>query len=232
MSNLEIELDQLKQDLLEMTNLVKTQLEKSREAVVENDLDLADEIIANDKRINGLELKIDKDCENILALYAPVAIDLRFILASLKINHDLERIGDHAEGIAKYVKDIGEQINPEDLKNFKVVEMYDKAITMLEDIHEALLNEDTKLARKIFKKDDFLNKKNKKATKYAIATIKASPEKAKVIIPLLSIIRKIERVGDLTKNLGEEIIFHIEAKVLKHKKKDKDKDKDKGKKNK
>lgn len=226
MSNLEVELDQLKNDLLEMTNLVKTQLEKSRNVAVENDLDLADEIIANDKRINGLELKIDKDCENILALYAPVAIDLRFILASLKINHDLERIGDHAEGIAKYLKDIGEKIDPELLKKFKIMEMYSKAITMLEDIHEALLNDDTKLARKIFKKDDFLNKKNKKATRYAITAIKENPEKAKVIIPLLSIIRKIERVGDLTKNLGEEIIFHIEAKVLKHKKKEKDKGKD------
>lgn len=225
MSNLEVELEQLKQDLLEMTNLVKTQLEKSRQAAIENDLDLADEVIANDKRVNGLELKIDKDCENILALYAPVAIDLRFILASLKINHDLERIGDHAEGIARYLKDIREAIDPEDLKGFFVIEMYNKAITMLEDIHEALMNDDTKLARKIFKKDDYLNKKNKKATKFAIASIKDNPEKAKVIIPLLSIIRKIERVGDLTKNLGEEIIFHIEAKVLKHKKKDKNKDK-------
>lgn len=221
MSNLEIELDQLKQDLLDMANMVKTQLEKSRDAAINNDQDLASEVIANDKRVNAIELKIDKDCENILALYAPVAIDLRFILASLKINHDLERIGDHAEGIARYIVDIGEQIDPEDFENFHVIAMYNKAITMLEDIHEALQNDDTKLARKIFKKDDFLNKKNRKATKYAIATIKEFPEKAKVIIPLLSIIRKIERVGDLTKNLGEEIIFHIEAKVLKHKKKDK-----------
>lgn len=223
MSNLEIELDQLKQDLLDMANLVKTQLEKSRDAAINNDQDLASEVIANDKRVNAIELKIDKDCENVLALYAPVAIDLRFILASLKINHDLERIGDHAEGIARYIIDIGEQIDPEDFENFQVIAMYNKAITMLENIHEALQNDDTKLARKIFKKDDFLNKKNRKATKYAIATIKQYPEKAKVIIPLLSIIRKIERVGDLTKNLGEEIIFHIEAKVLKHKKKDKDK---------
>lgn len=223
MSNLEIELDQLKQDLLDMANLVKIQLEKSRDAAINNDQDLASEVIANDKRVNAIELKIDKDCENILALYAPVAIDLRFILASLKINHDLERIGDHAEGIARYIVDIGEQIDPEDFENFQVITMYNKAITMLEDIHEALQNDDTKLARKIFKKDEFLNKKNRKATKYAIATIKEHPEKAKVIIPLLSIIRKLERVGDLTKNLGEEIIFHIEAKVLKHKKKDKDK---------
>ncbi|MDQ3395086.1 MAG: phosphate signaling complex protein PhoU [Bacteroidota bacterium] len=224
MSNLEVELDHLKQGLLEMTELVKNQLEKSKSATFNYDLDLANEVIANDKRVNAIELKLDKDCENILALYAPVAIDLRFVLASLKINHDLERIGDHAEGIARYVKDLDEKIEEEFLIEFKLAEMFGKAITMLEDIQEALQNDDTELARKIFKKDDFLNKKNKKATKNAINLINQAPEKAKIIIPLLSIIRKIERVGDLTKNLGEEIIFHIEAKVLKHKKKEKKKD--------
>lgn len=225
MSNLEAELEQLKQDLLEMTDLVKVQLEKSMVAAFNYDLDLANEVIANDKRVNGIELKIDKDCEQILALYAPVAIDLRFVLASLKINHDLERIGDHAEGISRYVTDIGQPIEEEILAEFKLREMYEKAITMLEDIHEALQNDDTKLARKIFKKDDYLNKKNKKATKNAIKYIEQNPSKAKVVIPLLSIVRKIERVGDLTTNLGEEIIFHIEAKVMKHKKKEKEKKK-------
>lgn len=224
MPNLEVELEQLKQDLLEMARLVTVQLEKSREAVFHYDLDLANEIVANDKRINGLELKIDKDCENILALHGPVAVDLRFVLASLKINHDLERIGDHAEGIAWYVLDIGRKPEEAFLEQFMVAEMYDKAITMLENVYEALENDDTRLARKIFKKDDFLNKKNRKATKTAIKIIKSAPEKAKAIIPLLSIVRKIERVGDLTKNMGEEIIFHIEAKVLKHKKKKKEKE--------
>lgn len=224
MSNLESELDQLKKDLLDMTHLVKTQLEKSMEAAFNNDQDLAEEVVSNDKRVNGIELKIDKDCENILALYAPVAIDLRFVLASLKINHDLERIGDHAEGIARYVLEIGGKVDEEIWALFKVAEMYEKASTMLDDIHQALENEDTKLARKIFKKDDYLNKKNKKATKSAIKHLKENPENAKIIIPLLSIIRKLERVGDLSKNLGEEIIFHIEAKVLKHKKKVKKKD--------
>ena len=221
MPNFEAKSAQLKQDLLEMSFLVKTQLEKSREALLHHDLDLANEVVINDKRINGLELKIDKDCENILALHSPVATDLRFILATLKINHDLERIGDHAEGIGWYVIDIGKKIDQEIFEQFMVAQMYDKAITMLEDVYEALDNEDTTLARKIFKKDDFLNKKNKKATKIAIKLIKNAPEKAKVVIPLLSIVRKLERVGDLTKNMGEEIIFHIEAKVLKHKKKSK-----------
>ena len=223
MSTFDSESTQLKHDLLEMALLVRTQLEKSREALLQYDTDLASEIIANDKRVNVMELKIDKYCERILALYSPVATDLRFVLASLKINHALERIGDHAEGIGWYVIETGRKIEQELIDRFTVVPMYDKAISMLDNIYEALENEDTVLARKIFKKDDFLNKKNKKATKTAIKILKESPEKTKMIIPLLSIVRKIERVGDLTKNMGEEIIFHIEAKVLKHKKKEKNK---------
>ena len=223
MSTFDIESTHLKHDLLEMAFLVRVQLEKSREALLNYDTDLASEVIANDKRVNVMELKIDKYCEHILALYSPVATDLRFVLASLKINHALERIGDHAEGIGWYVVETGKRIEQELIDRFMVVQMFDKAISMIENIYEALENEDTVLARKIFKKDDFLNKKNKKATKLAIKTIKESPEKTKMIIPLLSIVRKIERVGDLTKNMGEEIIFHIEAKVLKHKKKEKNK---------
>ena len=223
MSTFDTESTQLKNDLLEMALLVRTQLEKSREALLNYDTDLANEIIANDKRVNVMELKIDKYCEHILALYSPVATDLRFVLASLKINHALERIGDHAEGIGWYVIETGKRIEQELIDRFMVVQMYEKAISMLDNIYEALENEDTVLARKIFKKDDFINKKNKKATKMAIKIIKEFPEKTKMIIPLLSIVRKIERVGDLTKNMGEEIIFHIEAKVLKHKKKEKNK---------
>lgn len=223
MSTFDIESTHLKHDLLEMAFLVRVQLEKSREALLNYDTDLASEVIANDKRVNVMELKIDKYCEHILALYSPVATDLRFVLASLKINHALERIGDHAEGIGWYVVETGKRIEQELIDRFMVVQMFDKAISMIENIYEALENEDTVLARKIFKKDDFLNKKNKKATKLAIKILKESPEKTKMIIPLLSIVRKIERVGDLTKNMGEEIIFHIEAKVLKHKKKEKNK---------
>ena len=101
MTHLEIELANLKTEVVNMWTMVRSQLAKSKEAVAANDRDLAHEIVQTEKRINALELKIDKDCENIIALFNPVAVDLRFVLANLKINSNLERIGDIAEGIAK-----------------------------------------------------------------------------------------------------------------------------------
>jgi len=223
MIHLESILEDLKEDLLNIANMAKAQLELSREAIYNNSnkKEMVKEIVAKDKLIDAYELKINKDCENILALHTPVAIDLRFVLASIKINSNLERIGDHAVGIAKLLVDFEDEFEKNLLDNFKVSEMYAEAIAMVDSIIVALANNDTSLAREIFKKDDFLNDNYKKAAKNAIKILQAEPQKAEAIINLLSIIRKIERVGDLTKNLGMEIIFHIEAKVLRHAKKGK-----------
>src|ERR671922_1870290 len=103
MTHLEEELSYAKEEINEMCQVVISQLYKTREALIKFDKDLAREVVATEKRINGLELKIDRDCENIIALYNPVAVDLRTVLAILKINSNLERCGDIAEGIAKYI---------------------------------------------------------------------------------------------------------------------------------
>src|SRR5204862_2736721 len=97
------EIKRLKDEAVEMFELVISQLRKSRTALLSFDKDMASEVTFNEKRVNALELKIDKDCENIFALMNPVAIDLRFVLAVLKINSNLERIGDISDGIARYV---------------------------------------------------------------------------------------------------------------------------------
>jgi len=218
MTNLEPELDLLKENLEEMMALVIKQLVQCKEATIHADDDLAKQIVANDKRVNAMELKIDKDCENILALYNPVATDLRFVLASIKINNDLERIGDNVEGIAGLMTKVMEKAEDVFFQDFKLIEMFDNAISMMVDIEEALINDDSKLARKIFKKDEFLNDNNINATKVTIKLFKDYPDKAKTILRLFTVIRKLERIGDLTKNLGEEIIFHLEAEVIKHRK--------------
>lgn len=218
MSNLGPELDKLKQELLDMADLVKDQLYKSKEAIINKDTALAQQIIDRDKKVNKLELRIDKNCKNILALFNPVAIDLRFVLATLKINNDLERIGDNAEGIAWSVFHLKAAYDGESLKKLKVLKMFDYAIAMVEDFIEALHTENTKLAKKILKKDTFLNKNNADATTKSIQIIQKEPEKAATIIPLLNVIKKLERVGDLAVNLGEEVIFYVDAKVMKHKK--------------
>ncbi len=218
MSHLDIELGLLNDDILEMMHLVKTQIEKGRDAFMNFDEELAHEITVNERRVDALELKIDRDCENILALFNPVAIDLRFVIASFKINSDLERLGDHADGIAKYILDFGRPIDEEVIKKMRIDEMYDVSLQMLTNVLEAFASEDTQLARKVFKQDKTLNEINREVSKNTASLIEKDADNIRLYLYLFSIVRKLERVGDLVKNTAEEIIFYIEARVLKHKK--------------
>ena len=202
-----------------MWTLVNSQLSKARTAFLNFDKDLAREVVLKERRVNGSELKIDRDCENIFALFCPVAIDLSFLLAVLKINTNLERIGDIAEGIAKYVIDAEAPFNEEILKVSRVLPMYEMAVKMLEDTQDAFEKEDTVLARSVFKMDDLLDDVNKSAHRVFETHLKQHPEDAAQALWLLSIIRRLERVGDQAKNVAEEIIFYLEAKVLKHRNK-------------
>lgn len=216
MSQLVIELNELKKEVINMWSLVHSQLVKSNIALVNFDKNLAREVVSREKRVNGSELKIDRDCENIFALLTPVAVDLRFVLAVLKINSNLERIGDIAEGVAKYILSAEKPFNPELLKYTECVSMYDEAINMLEDTLSAFEKEDTGLARSIFQKDEFLDKINMNATVTTLKYLEQHPEDGYQALINLSIIRRLERVGDQSKNIAEETIFYVEAKVLKH----------------
>jgi phosphate transport system protein len=219
MSHLDTEIHLLKEQLIEMQRLVRSQLSKSKNALIAYDTDLVREVLFNEKRVNALELKIDRDCENILALFNPVAVDLRFVLATLKINANLERIGDNAEGIARYVQDVNEPFPAGLLKEYRVEEAYSTAVSMMDDALDAFIKEDTSLARKVFIKDDTLDEINRAATQTTLRNISENTLNPLHYLNTLSIIRKFERVGDQTKNIAEEIIFFIEAKVLKHDKK-------------
>jgi phosphate transport system protein len=216
MSQLEIELRQLKAEIINMWKLVHSQVVKSNIAMVNFDKNLAREVVSREKRVNGLELKIDRDCENIFALLTPVAVDLRFVLAVLKINSNLERIGDIAEGVAKYILSADKPFNPDLLKLTDTIAMYDEAINMLEDTLSAFENEDTALARSVFQKDEFLDKINIKATTATVEFLENNPKDGYEALINLSVIRRLERVGDQSKNIAEETIFYVEAKVLKH----------------
>lgn len=216
-THLESELQLLKTDTLNMWKLVCLQLTNGKEALINFDKDLARQIVATEKRVNAYELKIDRDCENIFALFNPVAIDLRFVLAALKINSNLERIADIAESIARFVIDIEKKFDPELLQNTKVIEMFDLANEMLLDAAHAFEKEDTKMARYLFKIDEKLDETNNNASYVVTDYIKSHPDNIRESLHILSMIRKLERVGDQTKNIAEEIIFFIEAKVLKHK---------------
>lgn len=199
-----------------MWTLVESQLNKSRIALLKFDRDLAREVVLKEKRVNAFELKLDRDCEDIFALYCPVAIDLRFLLAILKINTNLERVGDIAEGIAKYVLESTSEFDHSVLAKTDMVCMFDEAIKILTDTRIAFEKEDTILARSIFKRDEVLDKINNEVIEKVSECIKENIENMNDALYVLSIIRKLERVGDQSKNIAEEIIFYIEAKVLKH----------------
>lgn len=216
MTHLEEELKALKQEVSKMFALVHSQIEKSYNALQHLDKNIAHEILATEKRVNGLELKIDLDCENYLALYNPVAVDLRYILAVLKINSNLERIGDIAEGIARFVIESDSAFSRELLEFTHTEKMFDASLKMLDDVEEAFNSENTSLARSVFMQDAVLDTINLNANSKIAEYIKSNDESTEQALHILSTIRKLERVGDQVKNIAEEIIFYIEAKVLKH----------------
>ncbi len=216
MTQLENEIQAIKVEVVSMWTLVESQLQKSRTALLHFDRDLAREIVLKEKRVNAFEIKLDRDCEDIFALYCPVAIDLRFLLAVLKINNNLERIGDIAEGIAKYAIETANDFDQSLFAKTGLITMFDDAIKILTDTRIAFEKEDTILARSIFKRDEVLDKINNHSIETISELIKEDVSKVKDALFALSIIRKLERVGDQAKNIAEEIIFYIEAKVLKH----------------
>jgi len=216
MTPLENEISALKKELINMWMLVQSQMNKAREAMVKFDKDLAREVLVKEKRVNSFELKIDRDCENIFALHCPVAIDLRFLLAALKINTNLERIGDIAAGVAKYVIESSVNFDEKAMESTSLLRMYDESVNILMDSRIAFEKEDTVLARSIFKRDEVLDAINVHAAETVSEIIKADLNSMPEALYMLSIIRKLERVGDQSKNIAEEIIFYVEAKILKH----------------
>lgn len=218
-ANAEYHRESLDQACLEMLNLCKSQFEKSIEAFLNHDSDLAEEVIHRENRVNASDLKIEKDCERFLALYNPVASDLRFIMSIRKINFDLERIGDHAYSVGRYVVDFDKK-QPQNLLTAVDFEgMVDILFSMLEHVVIAYENKDVKEARRVFKKDKALDSINNASFSAIESEIKKDTAVIGHALVLFSVLKKIERVGDLLKNVAEEIIFYIDAEVIKHKKK-------------
>ena len=174
-------------------------------------------MIVRERRVNAFELKIDSDVEDVIALYNPVAIDLRFVLAMLKINTNLERLGDFAEGIARFVVKSEEPVLDEELlKRLRLEEMQKQVLLMLEVAKRALNEESLELATSVFAKDNLLDEINAEATAVLAEYIKEHPESTLSCLNLVGVFRKLERSGDHITNIAEEIVFFIDAKVLKH----------------
>lgn len=214
----EAELEALKKETIEMWTLVYNQVQRAGEAILTLDKDQARQIIMRERRVNAFELKIDSDVEDMIALYNPVAVQLRFVLATLKINTNLERIGDFAEGLARFVLDFsGPALDPELVRKLRLAEMIDQVKGMLQTLFDAFEKENADIATKVFEMDQKVDDINHKSLSILTDYILESPENnASDALQLVSIFRKLERIGDHSTNMAEEIVFYLDAKVLKH----------------
>ena len=147
----ESELVQLRNEVYEMWTLVYKQMEQVKQAVLDMDADMAKQVLMRERRVDAMELRIDSKVEDIIALYTPVAIDLRFVLAMFKINNDLERIGDYADGMARFVKDAaGTALDAELVGRLRLEEMFSTVLVMMDSLKQALMDEDPAKAAKFF----------------------------------------------------------------------------------
>lgn len=209
----------LKMQMLEMMDMVEGQMSKVSDLCNTFDEGQAESVFLTEKHINALEIKIDKDIEHLIALYQPVAVDLRFLMACLKINADLERIADHTERIGQFFGTTGITLPKDFLEELRLQEAFMGAIKMLDHARKALDLENADIARSIFVQDRLLNEINEAATSIVIKQLQSGEKDVYGLLYVLSIVQKIERCGDLVKGVAEEIIFFIEAKVLRHQKK-------------
>ncbi len=214
---IESELVLLKKEVSEMWMLVCNQMERARDAVLGMNVEMAQQVAVREKRVNAFELKIDSDVEDIISLYNPVAVDLRFALAMLKINSNLERIGDFAESIANFATLEKEPLDAGLLERLRLPEMFEQCLSMLKLAQQALMDENIDLATSVIPKDNLLDEINRDASKVIAAYLAQHPDKALACLNLVSVFRKLERTGDHIINIAEEIVFFIDAKVLKHK---------------
>lgn len=216
MKQIEEELKYIKDNIIDMWGLVSSQIDNTRIALLEFDKSLANEVSAKEKRVDSFELKIDEACETFLALQNPFAADLRRVIAILKINYNLERIGDFANAISLVIEDLEEPVEEEIIARLRITEMFHTCSLMMRDATNAFIKEDGKLARGIFTMDKELNNINKNAAQTICELIEEKPDKTRVLIEVLSVVRRLERVGDHLTNIVEEIIFSLEAKKLTH----------------
>ena len=208
MKVIEQEIHSLKNSISEMWALVHQQLYNAGEAMLTGDKELAYKVISRERRVNAFELKIDSDCEDIIALYAPVAIDLRFVLAMYKINTNLERLGDFAESIARFAGNLpeGEPIDPQ----------LSELLSMISLTKEAFEKESSEIASRIFLKDNLIDEINHNSTAIIAKYIEEHKGSALAGLYMAGVIRKMERFGDHCTNIAEELIFYLDAKVMKH----------------
>ena len=217
--HLEKEIEKLKSSLLQVGTLVEEAVRDSVRSFSEKDLGLAEFIIENDEKIDQLEVEVEEDCLKILALHQPVAIDLRYIIAVLKINNDLERIADLAVNIASRTKFLAEKSTitlPGSL--FTIAE---KVEYMLKMSLDSLVKSDTKKAKNVLVADDEVDDLHSKMYKIAREEIESDQSKIDQWFNVIAISRYLERAADHTTNIAEDVIYLVDGDITRHQQLDK-----------
>ena len=212
--HLEKELERLKKMIYALSARVDESLELAVKSIQEKDIGLARKVIANDQAIDELEVEVEEECLKTLALYQPVAIDLRFIIAVMKMNNDLERIGDLAADIAKNglaLDSLNTSRIPLDLHQMSYL-----AKTIVRKSLDALVEIDSFLAREVLKDDEEINAMKAEIKAEILAALQKEPEHAESLITLLAITQRLERIGDHATNIAEDVIYMVEAEIIRH----------------
>ena len=208
------ELENIKKRILALGALVEDRVRLAAQAVDQIDAEIAQRIIKADYEVDEMEVEIEEECLKVLALHQPVAVDLRFIIAVIKINNDLERIGDQAVNIAQRVEVIAKRPRPPFI--FDYAEMGQKAQRMLKMSLDALVNLDVDIAYKVITMDDEVDQIKKDAYDKIKQAIQDLPERVGYYINLLLISRHLERLADHATNIAEEVIYLVEGEIYRH----------------
>jgi phosphate transport system protein len=208
------ELDELKHRILAMAGMAEQAIDLAVQAYSQRDLTLCKRVLDNESAINRAEREVDELAIDLLAMQQPMAIDLRFILAVIKINADLERVGDQAVNIAQRVMNMIE-LTPADLP-VDIPAMASKVRSMVRDALRSFIEGDTELAKHVLEGDDDVDRINKEAFAELSRCMQSKPETAAQALDALSIARNLERVADHATNIAEDVIFWVRGADVRH----------------
>jgi phosphate transport system protein len=208
------ELQKLKEALLKMAALVEEAISTAVQSLVKRDPDLAKKTFAGEDQINRMEIDIEDTCLKLLALRHPMAADLRFITSAMKIITDLERMGDQAVNIAERAMSL---IQEPQLKPYiDIPKMAEITQSMVRDVLDAFVNGDSKLARSVCERDDILDGLNDQVFRELLTFMMSDPQTITRAVHLMIVCRCLERIGDHATNIAEDVIFMLDARVIKH----------------
>ena len=213
--HLQREIDGLKKKLFHLSSLIEENLKTAFRSIEEVDSDLAASVMRADKEVDRLEVDVEEECLKILALHQPVAVDLRYIIAVLKMNNDLERIGDLAVNIAQAVSCMDtEVLTP--LWREKLFDLGDKARGMLRQSLESLMELNVTGARAVMEADDEVDEAYREFVSAMIDELKNHPDRARKIVCWTQVAKNIERVADLATNIAEDTVYTVNGEIIRH----------------